>query len=60
MCDDSFDVTDAVEFERELAGLVRRARRNGVSVTGGWDVDGDGGSPDFDVVVTVVDRDRGD
>ena len=51
-----FDVDDTAEFEDKLAALVRTAPRNGITVDGGWEVDGDDGDPDWDVVVTVVER----
>lgn len=56
MGDHEFDVDDAGAFRDELAALVRTAHRNGVTVDGGWEVDGDDGDPDWDVVVTVVQR----
>jgi hypothetical protein len=56
MVSHEFDVGDAAEFEDKLAALVRAAHRNGITVDGGWEVDGDDGDPDWDVVVTVVQR----
>jgi hypothetical protein len=56
MVSDITDVTDEETFERALAALIRTAHRNGVTVDGGWGVDGDDGHPDWDVVVTVVER----
>lgn len=56
MTDHEFDVHDATMFEEYLAALVRTAHDNGVTVDGGWEVDGVDGHPDWDVVVTVVER----
>jgi hypothetical protein len=56
MTDDQIDVDDAAVFEERLAELIRSAYRNGVTVDGGWEVDGTDGHPDWDVVVTVVER----
>lgn len=50
------DITDGEAFERALAALIRTAHDNGVAVDGGWEVDGDDATPDWDVVVTVVER----
>jgi hypothetical protein len=56
MTDDQFDVDDAAVFEERLTELIRSAHRNGVPVDGGWEVDGTDGHPDWDVVVTSVQR----
>jgi hypothetical protein len=56
MVDYDFDVDDAESFASYLSMLVRTAHQNGVTVDGGWEVDGDDGHPDWDVVVTVVER----
>lgn len=56
MADHEFHVDDAAEFGEKLAALVRTAHQSGVTVDGGWEVDGDDGDPDWDVVVTVVQR----
>jgi len=56
MTDDKTDVDDAAVLEERLAELLRSAHRNGVTVDGGWEVDGTDGYPDWDVVVTVVER----
>ncbi|SEN50492.1 hypothetical protein SAMN05216388_1003275 [Halorientalis persicus] len=56
MEDPHLSVPDAASFERLLTKLIRLAHENGIDIEGGWDVDGDDGHPDWDVVVTVVDR----
>jgi hypothetical protein len=56
MAPDITDVTDEETFESALAALVKIAHTNGVAVDGGWEVDGDDSHPDWDVVVTVVER----
>lgn len=54
--DDTLAVTTGTEFQSTLGRLVKTAYENGVAVDGGWEVDGDDGHPDWDVVVTVVER----
>ncbi|WP_336000657.1 hypothetical protein [Halorientalis halophila] len=56
MEDIDLDVTDDETFETVLGQLLHAAHENDVDVTGGWDVDGADGHPDWDVVVTVVER----
>ena len=56
MEDPQLNVTDETTFETLLGELLRTAHENGIAVGGGWDVDGDDGHPDWDVVVTVVER----
>jgi hypothetical protein len=57
MAPDITDVTDKATFESALVALIRTAHANGVAVDGGWEVNGDDATPDWDVVVTVVERD---
>lgn len=59
MVNNEFSVHDASAFAEHLAALVRTAHENGVTVDGGWEVNGVDGNPDWDVVITVVAR-RGD
>jgi hypothetical protein len=56
LMDDTLAVTTGTEFQSTLGRLVKTAYENGVAVDGGWEVDGDDGHPDWDVVVTVVER----
>ena len=56
MDDSNLSVPDATSFEMLLTELLRTAHENGIAVEGGWDVDGHDGHPDWDVVVTVVER----
>ena len=56
MTDDTPAVTDVEAFEERLQGLLQAAHRGGVSIEGGWEVDGVPGAPTWDVVVTVVER----
>ncbi|MEF8886890.1 MAG: hypothetical protein V5A30_03715 [Haloarculaceae archaeon] len=56
MAPDITDVADKKTFGQALASLVRTAHANGVTVEGGWEVNGEHGLPDWDVVVTVVER----
>ena len=56
MEDPDLSVPDAMSFERLLSKLLRLAHENGIDVEGGWDVNGEDGHPDWDVVVTVVER----
>lgn len=56
MAPDITDVTDEAMFGRALAALIRTAHTNGVTVDGGWEIDDNGTGPDWDVVVTVVER----
>lgn len=49
-------VTSADELNAELHALLRRAHDSGVEVRGGWTCPHDGGHPDWDVVVTGVER----
>ncbi|WP_424016765.1 hypothetical protein ACOZ4N_12840 [Halorientalis pallida] len=56
MDDPNLRVTDESTFETLLTELLRTAHQNGIEVEGGWDVDGEDGHPDWDVVVTVVER----
>lgn len=57
MVPDITDVTDEETFGQALASLVRTAHASDVTVEGGWEVDGDAPSPDWDVVVAAVERD---
>jgi hypothetical protein len=57
MAPDITDVTDEETFGQALTSLVRTAHASGVTVEGGWEVGSDAASPDWDVVVTVVERD---
>ncbi|WP_299268686.1 hypothetical protein [Halorientalis sp.] len=56
MEDPHLNVTDEPTFETILSELIHTAHQNGIDVEGGWGVDGEDGHPDWDVVVTVVDR----
>ncbi len=56
MDDPQLNVTDERTFEALLTELLHTAHQNDIDVEGGWDVDGDDGHPDWDVVVTIVDR----
>lgn len=48
------------EFLEQLAALVRRAHRNGLEVTGGWDVRDNGrGVPEWGVEIFEVERRAG-
>lgn len=44
------------ELNAALEDLLRRADANGVSVEGGWDCVDSGPHPNWDVVVTAVER----
>ncbi|MFT4949833.1 MAG: hypothetical protein ACI9CA_001975, partial [Natronomonas sp.] len=44
------------ELNSALEGLLRRADANGVDVEGGWDCTDDSRHPNWDVVVTAVER----
>ena len=60
MDDTQPNVTDEPPFRTALTQLLQTARENGIDVEGGWDIDGHDGHPDWDVVVTVVERADGD
>jgi hypothetical protein len=47
------------EFRADLRALLRRAHESGVDVRGGWECRNGDGDPDWDVVVTEVEK-RGD
>jgi hypothetical protein len=44
------------EFREALKELVLQSYENGVSVLGGWEVDGDGTGMDFEAVIVELDR----
>ncbi len=56
MVPDIADVTDRETFDSALTALVQTAHENGVPVDGGWEVDGCGDVPAWDVIVTAVER----
>ena len=43
-------------FRAELAALLSRAHDTGVAVEGGWECRNGDGDPDWDVVVTEVEK----
>lgn len=44
------------EFQAALGSLLRRAEANDVTVQGGWDCRNGDDHPDWDVIVTEVER----
>lgn len=56
MTDDEMSITCAADMNAELVALFRRAHANGVDVMGGWECRNDGDLPDWDVVVTEVQK----
>ena len=51
---DTPETTEA--FAAALETLIQQAADAGVTVTGGWDCRAAGDAPDWDVVITEVDR----
>lgn len=49
-------ITSDAELRTALRTLLKRANANGVSVEGGWDCRNDDGDPDWDVIVTEVEK----
>lgn len=58
MTDDRTGPTTPSELNAELASVLRRARDNGVDVRGGWECRNNDGSPDWDIVITEVEKPR--
>ncbi|WP_162224400.1 hypothetical protein [Halorussus amylolyticus] len=56
MTTNSDDVTTEQMFEKALEALFRTAHENDVPVRGGWELRNGDGTPDWDVVVTVVEK----
>jgi hypothetical protein len=48
--------TTAEELTTELKALLRRAHDNGVGVSGGWECRNGSDHPDWDVVITEVQK----
>jgi hypothetical protein len=56
MTDDSAGPTTGAELSADLQALFRRAHNNGVDVRGGWPCRSSRGYPDWDIVVTEVEK----
>ena len=48
--------TTATTFEEVLSTLLVAAHGNGIEVSGGWEAHENGNSPEWDVVITVLER----
>ena len=48
--------TTATTFEEVLSTLLVAAHGNGIGVSGGWEAHENGTSPEWDVVITVLER----
>lgn len=59
MSPDDYPVTSDAELRAALRILLKRANANGVTVEGGWDCRTDDGDPDWDVIVTEVEKPTG-
>lgn len=53
---DSNDPTSRKTLKKELGTLLRRAHENGAEVRGGCECRNDEGLPDWDVVITEVEK----
>jgi hypothetical protein len=51
-----YDVTTTDEFRSRLTALLRDAHENGVSVNGGWECRNGDGAPDWEAVVTPLEK----
>ena len=49
-------LSDDAAFRAELRSLLRRAHESGVDVEGGWECRNGDGVPDWDVVVTEIEK----
>ncbi|WP_232686705.1 hypothetical protein [Halobacterium zhouii] len=49
-------MTTSTELHAELKSLLRRAHTNGIDVEGGWACRNDAEHPDWDIVVTEVQK----
>lgn len=56
MTADESPVTSEEELQDKLQSLLRRAHENGVDVEGGWDCRNGTEHPDWDIVVTEVQK----
>lgn len=56
MTDDSLRPTTGAELRADLRVLLRRAHDNGIEVRGGWPCRNGQAHPDWDVVVTEVEK----
>lgn len=56
MTDDTAGPTTGAELRAGLRALVRQAHDNGINVRGGWDCRNGTGDPDWDIVVTEVEK----
>ena len=50
--------TTATLFEEALSTLLIAAHENGIDVSGAWEASHDRTTPEWDVVVTVLERER--
>lgn len=50
-------LTSREEFRAELHAVLRRAYEDGIEIKGGYECRNGDGHPDWDVVVTEVDKD---
>lgn len=48
--------TTATRFEALLSTLLITAHENGIDVSGGWETQENGQSPEWDVVITLLER----
>jgi hypothetical protein len=54
------DVTTADEFRTALTALLRAAHENDVPVSGGWECRNGDGAPDWEAVVTPLEKEGAD
>jgi hypothetical protein len=55
-----YDVTTTDEFRSRLTALLRDAHENGVSVSGGWECRNGDEAPDWEAVVTPLEKEASD
>ena len=51
-------LTTQAELNAELRSLLRRADTNGIDVEGGWECRNGATHPDWDVIITEVQKNR--
>lgn len=56
MSSDDAGVTSDADFRAELQTLLTQAHDNGVTVEGGWDCRNGDDHPDWDIIVTEVEK----
>lgn len=56
MTDSDTTLTSPSKLNSELRTLLQRAHSNGIDVQGGWTCRNGVGTPDWDVVVTEVEK----